>query len=328
MSRILISGSSGLIGSWLCKKLIAEGHEVHGFSRTDRNHTDGVIPHLFDLRDQERAEREILAIKPEIVFHLAADARENASLFSPTEIVTSGINTFLNVLVPSINAGHLQKFNFTSSIAVYGPITIPFREQDMPLPQDIYGITKLAIEQMIRKMADVHKFKYTIFRPHNVYGPGQNMSDPYRNVVTLFMNQLLKGEPYTIYGDGSMKRCFSYVKDVVDVIARGGMDKKTGLTLNVGSDDFYTLQELSDLIQDIAQIRIQPKYLPTRIHEVQIAVSDHTIADTLYPYEKTTFVSGLMDTWEYCKAQGPQNYQFRKFEINNEKVIPQNWRTK
>lgn len=326
--RIVVTGNSGLIGSWLCRQLVDGGHEVHGFSRTDRNRVDGVVNHLFDLRDKEHAEKEILTIKPEIVFHLAADARENASFFSPNEIVTSGINTFLNVLVPSIKAGNLQKFNFTSSIAVYGPITVPFREQDLPLPQDLYGITKLAIEQMIRRMADVYGFKYTIFRPHNVYGPGQNMSDPYRNVITLFMNQLLKGEPYTIYGDGSMKRCFSYVDDVVEVILKAGLDEKTGLTLNVGSNDFYTLQELSEIIQQVANIHIKPKHLPTRVHEVQTAVSDHTIADALYPHKNTSFIDGLKQTWEYCRQMGPQEYKYRAFEIENLKAIPVNWRTK
>lgn len=85
-------------------------------------------------------------------------------------------------------------------------------------------------------MSQVHGFEFVIVRPHNVFGPRQNMSVPYRNVVTLFMNQILKNEPYVIFGDGEMRRCFSYVEEVVRIIHRCGFEDVAGMTLNIGSN--------------------------------------------------------------------------------------------
>ena len=322
--RILVTGDSGMIGSHLTKSLVKH-HKVFGISRSSRNLVEGVKRYQFDLRNKELTDVVVSEINPEVVFHLAANAAEGASVFSPIEITTTGINTFLNVLVPAIKTGKLKKFNFTSSIAVYGPITTPFREQDLPLPQDIYGVAKLSIERMLKIMADVHGFKYSITRPHNVYGPNQNMSDPHRNVVTLFMNHILMGKPYTIYGDGSMKRAYSYVEDVIEVIARSGMDNKTGLTMNVGANKDYSLQELSEAVQKATKTKIRPNHLPSRVHEVHSAIADHTIANALYGYKSTPFEQGIASTWRYAKRLGPQEYEKRTLEIISEKA-PKNWK--
>lgn len=323
--RILVTGDSGLLGSHLTDALIAQGHTVYGISRSMKNKNDYASRFPIDLKDREETAELIEKIQPEIIFHLAANAAEGKSMFSPIDIVSNGVNTFLNVIVPAIKTGKLKRFVFTSSIAVYGSIHVPFRESDLPLPQDLYGISKLSIEQMLRVLAAVHEFEYVIVRPHNVTGPRQNMSDPYRNVVTLFMNQLLKGEPYSIYGDGSMQRCFSNVKDVVEVITKCGFEDVSGMTFNVGSETPYSIKQLSDMIQEISGIHIKPNFLPDRVQEVHFAKSDHTLVKKVLGYKDTPLKETLEETWKWCKAQGPQEYKFTELEIPSRKA-PKNWR--
>src|SRR5690606_2734125 len=118
----------------------------------------------------------------------------------------------------SINHG-VRCFVFTSSIAVYGNAQPPVSEDTPTIPEDPYGIAKAAVEQELRVSRDMFGLPSIIFRPHNVYGEGQNIADRYRNVVGIFMNQIQRGEPLTIFGDGTQTRAFSYIADVAPVIA-------------------------------------------------------------------------------------------------------------
>src|SRR3989338_8148871 len=93
-------------------------------------------------------------------------------------------------------------------------------ESMRPEPEDSYGIAKFAVEQELRVSHEMFGLPYIIFRPHNVYGERQNIGDKYRNVVGIFMNQIMRGEPMTIFGSGEQKRAFSYIGDVAPIIAR------------------------------------------------------------------------------------------------------------
>jgi len=323
--KVLVTGQSGLIGSHLVDDLLAHGHEVYGISRSNRNQNPKCHNYCIDLRDTAKAKEIIEAIAPEVVFALAANAAESKSFFSPIDITTNNINVFFNTLVPSIRTGRLKRVIFTSSIAIYGSIKTPFKESDTPVPQDIYGVSKLTIENSLKIMSQVHGFEYVITRPHNVFGPRQNMNDPYRNVVTLFMNHILRGEPYSIYGDGEMRRCFSYVKDVVDIIYRSGFEKVAGMTFNVGSDLDWSINQLSEVIQKISGHTISPIYLPDRVQEVHTAISDHKLIKKMFGYKDTPLEEALKETWEWAKEQGPQEYTYTELELPN-KLVPENWK--
>jgi len=323
--RHLVTGHSGLIGSHLCDLLIKNGEEVFGISKSNRNINRKVTGVYLDLRDVDTAREIVKKIEPEVVWHLSANAAEGKSMFSPIEISSSNYGTFMNVLVGAIQGKRLKRFNFTSSIAVYGAIHAPFREQDVPIPQDIYGINKLAIEQSLKVMSSVHGFDYTITRPHNVFGERQRMDDPYRNVIAIWMNHLLMGKPYSIYGDGSMRRSFSYVKDVVEVIYLAGISKYSNMIFNVGSEKFYSLKEISDILQKVSGIKIKPKHLPSRVHEVHTAVSDHTLSNNLFSYTDTKIEKAISNMWKWAKKQGPQEYHLDTLELSNSSV-PSNWK--
>lgn len=320
--RVLVTGSSGFIGSHTCRKFKDKGHKVFGLDRNLGKHTT----HIVDLQDKKKTARIIEGLKPKLVYHYAANAAEGKSIFSPIDITQRNIGIFMNTIVPCIRAG-MKRFVFASSVAVYGDLALPFRESDPPIPQDIYGVNKMAIEQSLRILGKVHDFEYVIARLHNVYGPSQNMKDPYRNVVTIFMNSLLKKQPYYIYGDGSMRRCFSYINDVTNTLYKCGIFEVAGLVVNIGSDESYSIKELSDTIQKVSGIKIPPKYIPDRPQEVHVAESDHTIALRLFGYRKTPFEKGIQKTWEWCKKQGPQELKKSPVEIDSKK-IPENWKEK
>lgn len=329
--RILVTGGAGFIGSHLADKLISAKHEVSIIDDLSGGFLKNVNPkgkfYKVDLRNTNHTAKIIEEIKPEIVYHLAANASENKSHFSPIDITSRNWNTFINTLVPAVRTG-MKRFIFTSSIAVYGSLQTPFKESDKPEPEDLYGISKLAIEQSLKVLSKVHNFEYVITRPHNVYGPRQNMSDPYRNVVTIFMNALLRRQPYCIYGDGKQRRCFSYIKDVVEALVKCGFGNFHGMVFNIGADKDYPLNELSDLIQKISGISVEPIYLKDRPGEVKIAISNHRQAKKYLGYKDSfSLYQGLQETWKYAKNLGYQKAALTQVELDSP-LLPKNWQLK
>lgn len=321
--RIIVTGGAGFIGSHLVDRLIADGYRVTVIDDL----SGGVASHVHkkatlyeeDCRNEKKIDAIFEKERPEIVYHLAANAAEGKSIYSPIDITSRNYDAFIKTLVPFIKYGG-KRFVFTSSIAVYGEGQTPFRETDAPEPEDLYGISKLAIEQTLKVMSKVHDFEYVIARPHNVYGPRQNMSDPYRNVVTIWMNNILRKQPITIYGDGSMKRCFSYIDDVIEPLYKCGFEDVAGMTFNIGSDTSSTLTDLSEAIgtKDVV-------YLPKREQEVQDAIADHTLCKKYLGYHETPLKEGIEKTWEWARGQGPQDPLYTQMELESYKV-PQNWK--
>ena len=329
--KIIVTGGAGFIGSHLVDRLIDDKHEVVVLDDLsggyERNINKKAKFYNLDLRNKSKTSKIVKDLKPEIVYHLAANAAENKAQFSPIDITTRNYDTFLNTLVPAVNSG-MKRMIVTSSIAVYGALQTPFKETDKPEPEDLYGISKLSMEESLKILSKVHGFEYVITRPHNVYGPRQNMSDPYRNVVTLFMNAILSGKPYYIYGDGEQRRCFSYVDDVVDALFKCGFEDVNGKIFNVGSDKDYSINELSESIQKVTNTSLKPVYISDRPQEVKVAISDHTLARNYLNYrDSTTFIDGIRNTWKYAESLGPQKLKFDKVEMFSPSM-PENWKTK
>ena len=145
-----------------------------------------------------------------------------------------------------MNAGTVRCFVFTSSIAVYGAAQVPMVEGTVPRPIDPYGIAKYAVELDLEEARRTFGLDFVVFRPHNVYGEGQNIGDRYRNVIAIFMSQLLKGEPMTIFGDGEQTRAFTHVADVTPLIARSVERPAVwNQVFNVGADAPCTVNRLA-----------------------------------------------------------------------------------
>ncbi len=326
--NILITGGAGFIGSHLADKLVKKGHRVFIVDDLSGGFRRNLNPEAqffkIDLRDVVKTANAIKKIKPEVVFHLAANAAENKAQFSPIDITSRNWNTFINTLVPSLKYG-MKRIVVTSSIAVYGALQTPFKESDTPKPEDLYGISKLAMEEALKVLSQVHGFEYVITRPHNVYGPRQNMTDPYRNVVTIFMNAIMRGENYYIYGDGSQRRCFSYIDEVAEALEKCAFEDVSGMIFNIGADKDYSVVELAETIQKVTNSSIKPTYIEDRPQEVKIAISDHTNAKKYIGYQdKTPLQKGIKYTWNYAKSLGPQKPIFTEIEIDSPK-LPSNW---
>lgn len=299
--KILVTGSTGLIGSNLVRELEKE-HKVFKASRGQG----------LDLLNKEKTAAFINAIKPDVVYHLAANAAESRGQVSPIDMTERNLNIFLNVLVPSINA-KVKRFIYTSSVAVYGEAEVPYAEDDIPKPKDVYGVNKLACELILKILAKVHKFDYTIFRPHNVYGPHQDMSNPYKNVVALFMRNLIEDKSVTLYGEGKMKRAFSYVDDVIDVLIDGLGEKFTNQTVNVGSSMDIEVHTLLEAIEKIAGKKVEKNYLPAREQEIWLFLASHKKLNLLTQYHETPLEEGLKKTWEFLTLP---NIEEARNEIN------------
>lgn len=251
----------------------------------------------YDLRDKEKTREAIEALKPDIVYHLAANAAESRGQISPVDMTERNMGIFLNVLVPSINVG-VKRFIYTSSVAVYGEAEVPYAEDDICKPKDVYGVNKLACEQILKILAKVHGFEYTIFRPHNLYGPHQDMSNPYKNVVALFMRNIMEDKEITLFGEGKMKRAFSYIDDVVDVLVASLDDKFKSQTINVGSCIDYEIGELLKMIEKISGKKANVKSLPARPQEIWNFIPSHRRQNALIDYKETPIEVGLQTTWE------------------------------
>ncbi len=339
-SKILITGSAGFIGSHLFDRLASLGYEVYGLDDLSGGFMHNVSrPDRFvklDLRDRAAVALYIEQLKPEAIFHLAADATEGRSQFTPFSAIDRNLVATNNLLIPAIKSGALKKFVLVSSMSVYGKQQTPFNEDMIPQPEDIYGIAKASMERAVWVMSEVYGFDYTIIRPHNVYGPRQNLSDPYRNVIGIFINRLMQGKNFYVYGDGSQKRAFSYIDDIIDGMVKAFHSPKCSRqVLNLGADEAYTLNELASAVLEgyfgnaIYADQFKPTYLPDRPQEVRYAFCSHDKARELIGYEAHVDLrEGLRRMIEWAKSMGPQEFTYlQELDLVNDSV-PETWKKK
>ena len=217
-------------------------------------------------------------------------------------------------------------FVFTSSIAVYGALKPPMREDMVPVPEDPYGVAKLAVEMDLRAARHMFGLNYVVFRPHNVYGEYQNIGDRYRNVIGIFMNQLMQGQPMSVFGDGEQQRAFSYIGDIAPIMAKAAETPSAyGEVFNVGADTPYTVNQLVKLVQEAMGIKGEAKHLEAR-NEVVFAFSDHSKVEKVFgKRHETTLAEGLARMAPWAKSTGARKSgKFGNIEI--EQGLPPSWR--
>lgn len=338
--KILVTGSAGFIGSHIYDLLFGLGYEVYGVDDLSGGFMRNVSQKRFftklDLRDRAKTADYVEKLKPEIIFHLAADATEGRSQFTPFSAMDRNVVAYQNLLIPAIKYG-LKRMVLTSSMSVYGKQQVPFHEKMIPQPEDIYGISKMSMEKITEVLADVYGFKYVVIRPHNVYGPRQNLSDPYRNVIGIFINSLLHGKSFYIYGDGNQKRAFSYIDDVAPAMVKAAFKKECeGKIINVGSDEAITLNELAETVlgsffghKSNISPDILPKHIADRPREVKYAYCSHSVAKKLLGFKsKTDLHKGVerMITWARTLEYQPFVY-LTSLELNHP-TTPKTWKAK
>ncbi len=304
MSKILVTGVAGLMGSWVSEYLQDQGHDVFGIDNLSNGYKSNIkVPYaIVDLKDKEKTDAIFAEFKPFAVVACAAWAHEGLSAFCPQLITENNYNITINTLVSSIRH-KAKRFIFLSSMSVYGEQKPPFRENMPRRPVDIYGIAKSASEQAIEAMSKVYDIDYVILRPHNIIGVRQNLSDPYRNVAGIFIRRALEGRNLIIYGDGEQKRAFSYMDDVVPYISRSITESKAnGQIINIGPIEEFTINHLADKIIELQGGTISKEYLPDRPLEVKNAWCTNDKAIEVFGYKTTvSFDEGLKKMWDWAK---------------------------
>lgn len=333
--KILVTGSAGFMGSHLVDNLANYGHTVYGIDDLSGGYIENVSTVAkktffnINLRNKKKTANFINSVKPKIIYHLAASAREGLSQFSPLEHTENNYNAYLNLLVPAIN-NKVQRIVLCSSMAVYGDQKPPFDETMPRKPVDIYGVAKSAMEEATEIMADVYNFEYVILRPHNVYGPRQNLADPYRNVVAIFINSLLRNKPFYIYGDGEQKRAFSYIDDITPPLVKAGLTPNVhGEIINIGPEREYSINHLAKLVLKEFNSSLEPIYLADRPREVKEAFCSSKKAEALLGFKAaTSFEKGIEVMVSWAQSRGFMKPKYNKtLELKN-KNIPKTWSEK
>jgi UDP-glucose 4-epimerase len=332
MNDVLVTGGAGFIGSHVADHLLRSGLSVvivddlsGGFRR---NLPKGAVFHKASVTDSAAMARVFRNHKFQYVFHLAAYAAEGLSPFIRRFNYENNLIGTTNLINHAVS-NDVECFVYTSSIAVYGKQSPPFTEAMAPSPSDPYGIAKYAAELDLRAAAEQFGLKYIIFRPHNVYGERQNLLDPYRNVIGIFMRQILQGEPCTIFGDGTQSRAFSYIDDVAPRIARSiAVPAAMNQMFNIGADQAVAVRDLAELLQEQMGRRVGVQHLAPR-NEAVHAFADHSRACQVFGEHPVTDIrEGVkrMANWAKTLDDAPMRPFAHAIEI--QKGLPAAWHKK
>jgi UDP-glucose 4-epimerase len=328
MPRSLVTGGAGFMGSHVAEQLLRNGHEVVVLDDLSGGFTDNVPKGATfvegSILDAELIDGLFRRHDFEYVYHLAAYAAEGLSHFIKRFNYNNNLIGSVNLINASINYG-VKCFVFSSSIAVYGAGQAPMREEMAPIPEDSYGIAKLAVEQELKVTREMFGLDYIIFRPHNVYGQRQNIGDRYRNVVGIFMNQILRDEPMTIFGDGTQVRAFTHINDVAPIIASSvDVPGARNEVFNVGADVPYAVNDLARIVSEALEAECRVVHLDPR-NEVRVAFSDHSKAERVFGQKgQTALPEGIRLMAEWAKAHGARASSiFEPIEVA--KNMPASW---
>jgi UDP-glucose 4-epimerase len=328
MATSLVTGGAGFIGSHVASHLASMGHDVvvvddlsGGFAdnvpaacvfESGSVSDEGFVQGLFDRHSFD------------YVFHLAAYAAEGLSHFIRRFNYVNNVVGSVNLINEAVKSD-VKRFVFTSSIAVYGAGQVPMTEATIPQPEDPYGVAKYAVELDLRAAHEMFGLDYTVFRPHNVYGEHQNIGDKYRNVVGIFMNQLMQDKPMTIFGDGSQTRAFSYIDDVAPVIARSiEVDETAGEVFNIGADRPYEVRELAHVVAHAFGVEPDIVHLPARNEVLHAYASHDKVQQVFGQSDPVTLEIGIGKMAKWAKAAGPRRtLEFEGVEVW--KNFPAGW---
>lgn len=321
--KILITGVAGLIGSKFAEYIIKnhnEEYEIVGIDSLIGGDINNV-PTQIDFIKLDLATEDLNKIfednKFEYVFHFAAYAAEGLSGFKRNFFHANNILSTGNIINNCVNY-NVKRLVFTSSMSVYGDRGEErLNENDTPCPLDPYAIGKYANELDVQSAGHQFGLDWCIIRPHNVYGPNQNIWDKYRNVLGIWMNQTINNKPTTIYGEGDSVRAFTYIDDILPCLLTAATSEKCSKQIiNLGAIKGYSIKEANDLFKEIepsvTTIHLEPRY------EVKHAVPTHEKSVEYLEYEdKTSLKDGLAKMWDWAKQQPNRKVEsWDKFEIN------------
>jgi UDP-glucose 4-epimerase len=329
--KVLVTGAAGFIGSHVAEELLRQDN-IDVLAVDDlsggfvENLPDGVRFSQLDVSDHHAVDRLFREEgRFDCIYHLAAYAAEGLSHYIRRYNYTNNVIGSVNLINQAVKT-EADCFVFTSSIAVYGSNQVPMTEDLIPSPEDPYGVAKLAVELDLRAAKEQFGLDYIIFRPHNVYGERQNIADRYRNVIGIFMNQILKGEPLTVFGDGLQTRAFSYITDVSPIIADApNIPAARNDVFNVGASQPYTVLELASEVAKALGASPEIKHLPAR-NEVVHAYATHEKAQGVFGQRHPTSLSeGVEKMAAWVRSVGVrQSVGYEGLEVTRN--FPEGWK--
>jgi UDP-glucose 4-epimerase len=276
--RALVTGGAGFIGSTLVDRLLAEGHTVDVVDNLSTGSLANLAEarsvgtgrfnfHQLDVRSTDLVD-VMSRRKPEVVFHLAAQADVRVSVADPVLDADINILGSLRALEGARQSG-VRKVVFASSGGtIYGDAErLPIKESQAQKPLSPYGVAKKTVGDYLHVYRELYGLEYTALALANVYGPRQDLRGE-AGVVAIFAGRLLSGEPCQIFGDGKQTRDFVFVDDVVDAFSRAG-DRGSGLLCNVGTGIETSVNDLYAAMARNAGVKAPATYLPARSGELQ-----------------------------------------------------------
>lgn len=330
--KVLITGVAGLLGSKLAEWIITNIPEakVYGIDDLSGGYKEHIPQQVIFLKKnlvKDTSEvAEIFAQNSfDYVFHLAAYAAEGLSPFIRTYNYDNNLRATALIVNECIK-NNIQRLVFTSTMAVYGhPTKGVFDESQVPKPIDPYGVAKYACEMDINIAGEQHGLDWCVIRPHNVYGPNQNIWDKYRNVLGIWMYQHLQNQPMSIFGDGKQTRAFSYIDDILAPLWNAAvLPNASKQVINLGGIREYSINEANEtllsIIEDSTKIHLECR------HEVKHAVPTYEKSVEILKFKHCTDLkSGLSKMWDWAQKQ-PDRGQFMWDSYELEKGIYDFWK--
>ncbi len=312
MSRYLITGIAGFIGSTLAHELVKQGHEVRGID----NLSTGNLENLADIRssvDFAQVDlQDVAGVKTacegiDYILHQGALASVPRSVKDPVSSHESNINGTLNLLVAAKDA-KVRRIVYAASSSAYGDQpTQPKQEDMLPRPLSPYAVQKLTCEYYIQSFYKSYGLEGVCLRYFNIFGPRQAADSPYSGVIAQFTYRMMAGETPTIYGDGMTSRDFNYVDNAVSanlLACVAPSEVATGRVFNVGTGKSHTLNEVYATIAERLGFKEKPVYGAERAGDIKHSLADITRATNELGYEpKFHFHDGLRKTVDWYVSE-------------------------
>lgn len=318
---VLITGVAGLLGSNLAR-WIQKNHPEYEIVGIDAmiGGLDENIPDFIRFFKKDLAKDNIDKIferyKPEYVFHFAAYAAEGLSPFIRKFNYENNVVSTAAVVNACIKYG-VKRLVYTSSMSVYGHggQMPPFTEDMLRCPIDPYGVSKAACEMDIEIAGEQHNLDYCIIRPHNVYGPGQNIYDPYRNVLGIWMYRAMHDLPLRIYGDGFQRRAFTYIGDILKPLWNAAtLPEASRKIFNMGDTPPVTIRDAAHTLKKVVEVespvnRLSVQYCESR-HEARNAYPNGSLSKEILGFEYlTNLTEGIQNMWRWVVTLPPHDLQ-------------------
>jgi len=328
--HIFITGVAGFLGSNLADFYLKKGFRVSGCDNLIGGSLENVETGVsFYKGDCENLEfmKQVTKDNVDVICHAAAFAHEGLSSISPTLICNNNVTGSTAVFTAGI-INNVKRIVYCSSMARYGDVKIPYKEEYNLNPVDPYGVSKVAAERILKILCNTHGVEYNIAVPHNIIGPKQKYDDPYRNVVSIMSNLMLQDRSPMIYGDGEQTRCFSDIDDCIYCLDKLITDKNIlSETVNIGPDEeAISINEIFKKLANKIQFNKEPTYFADRPNEVKNAFCSSDKARKLLNYRTTVSLDESIDkVIDYIKKAGTKDFTYNyKLEIENSKT-PITW---